>query len=73
LAGYPTEINVDFVLMGIHTQDIEGMSAALAKIEKYLGREVDLVLAVKDKPRCFYCGCLNDKDANQCSQCGAAL
>ena len=33
---------------------------------------IDVVKAT-EKPRCFYCGQLNDEDRNTCSQCGGVL
>lgn len=71
--GRPASFVVDLVLLGVHPNDIENMSEALKKIEIMLAGEIDLVKAVPDKLRCFYCGVLNDKQNNVCTQCGAAL
>ena len=67
-----TEINVSFILP-IAPNDTENMAEALKRIEIFLSGKVDFVRSDKDKPRCFYCGSLQDLELNMCSQCGAPL
>lgn len=50
----------------------EEIAEALKKIELYLSGSINLVKA-SEKPRCFYCGTLNDESVNSCSQCGGPL
>jgi len=71
--GAALRINVDFVLLGVSPLHLDEMAEAMKKIEKFMGGKIDFVQADPYKPRCFYCGVLNEKDANTCTQCGAAL
>jgi hypothetical protein len=71
-AGMLTTIHADFIIP-ISPHDIEKMSDALKNIEVFLSGAIDLVKADETKPRCFYCGTLNDLENNVCSQCGASL
>jgi len=51
----------------------EQVAEALRRIGMMLcSGPIDLVQSA-DKPRCFYCGSLNDADRNTCSQCGGSL
>lgn len=66
----PVEINVSFVLKE-NWKNSENIADALKAIELYLcgGAEINIVKAT-DKPRCFYCGSLNDEGAKKCENCG---
>ena len=66
-----TKITVDFVL-DIDPFNNEDIADALRRIELYLSEKVSLVKST-DRPRCFYCGTLNDANRTVCSQCGASL
>jgi len=70
-AGSLTEISAKFVLL-ISPRNSDEMAEAFKKIEKYLAGEVNLVKAT-EKPRCFYCGTLNEETYGTCAQCGAPL
>ena len=66
------EIKAVFILP-ISPTDSDVIAEALKKIEIFLSGSINLVKAVPDKQRCFYCATLNESDNNLCSQCGAPL
>lgn len=54
----------------------EGESTAdvLHALNKWIeGREINMVSAVPNKPRCFYCGTINDACSPKCPQCGGEM
>ena len=65
-------VNVEFILP-ISTHEVELVAESLKKLELFLAGSINLVMAVPDKQRCFYCATLNDPDENLCTQCGAPL
>ena len=70
--GRPPELQVHFIV-NTGSRDTEEIAEALKRIEIFLSGSVDLVKADDKKLRCFYCGSLSGMNANQCSQCEAAL
>ncbi len=53
---------------GESTQDI------LNKLAIWLdGTEINMVLAQANRPRCFFCGTINDSGKSKCPQCGGEM
>ena len=66
-------VSADFVVLIAGRDEPEKIAEALRRIGLTLcSGPIDLVKAT-DKPRCFYCGSLNDEDRNTCSQCSGSL
>ena len=66
-----TVVDVTFVLP-ISPRNTVEIAEALKRIELYLADNINLVQA-SDKPRCYYCGRLNDPDNETCDSCSALL
>jgi len=67
-------LKAEFITM-IRCDDTKNVSKAMSDIALFMGEKINFVKASDDsnKQRCFYCGSLNNKDINMCTQCGAAL
>ena len=75
-AGEPViRIRAEFILpYGLRGKSAESLAHALESIGLYFaGGKIDIVAAVDDKVRCFYCGQLNPGTANACEHCGGRL
>jgi hypothetical protein len=70
--GNLVRINADFILYNSPYNSVE-IAELLSRVETMFSGKIDLVRADAIKPRCFYCGSLNDETVNQCSQCGAPI
>ena len=70
--GFVT-VHADFVINVGGSYGAEEVSEAVRRVTYYLcsGR-IDLVKAT-DKPRCFYCGTLGEREDMKCDQCGGAF
>ena len=52
----------------------ESMQDVLRSLSQWInGREINMVLAKEDRPRCFYCGTMNDAGSAKCPQCGGEM
>jgi hypothetical protein len=53
-------------------QDLDKMPDQLANIERFMQTNIEFVKA-QDRPRCFYCGSLNEIKSLKCESCGASM
>lgn len=66
-------VKADFVLYISGRAPAPEVAEGLRRLAMFLNSGDVQLIAAQDRPRCFYCGTLNDIDAKLCSQCGAAL
>ena len=71
-AAKPVTITANLILKNVSPHNVEDVAEALKRIELFLGNELNLVKAT-DRPRCYYCGSLNDDGEKHCTQCNAPL
>jgi hypothetical protein len=67
-------VHADFIIPVAGSSGAEEIAEALQRAVFTLanGDGIDLVKS-SGKPRCFYCGSLNEEDAIKCAACGASL
>ena len=71
LSGTDYKIHCDFVPIA---DEGESTTEMLAKLQEWInGAEINMVSAVKDRPRCFYCGTMVEIGANKCKYCGGEV
>lgn len=64
-------VSCDFVPIADEGESTHEM---LSKLQEWInGREINVVSAVPNKPRCFYCGTMNDRNSVKCPQCGGEM
>ncbi len=69
----PPRVQVNFIIP-ISPHKVKEIAEILKRIELFLNNKEGIALVQgNQKPRCFYCGTLNEEINNSCSQCGAPL
>jgi len=70
-AGTDYHVHCDFMPIA---DSGESTTEMLSKLQEWInGNEINMVSAVRDRPRCFYCGTMVDTGAAKCQYYGGEV